>query len=63
MRSGCCSATSHFAESWARGSSSGSVGLYGVSVPYHGWVPPLVFAFTGFLLVALGIGSRHRRAR
>jgi len=56
-------AASHFAEAWSHGSSSGfGVGIAGFGVPYHGWVPPLVFAFTGFLLVALGVGSRHRRA-
>jgi hypothetical protein len=57
-------ATSHFADSWSHGSSSGlGIGIGFVNVPYHGWVPPLVFAFTGFLLVALGLGSRHRHAR
>jgi hypothetical protein len=58
-------AASHYAESWAQGSSSGAgIGIGGfASIPYHGWVPPLVFAFTGFLLVALGLGSRHRHAR
>jgi hypothetical protein len=56
-------AASHFADSWSHGSPSGSgIGIAGFGVPYHGWVPPLVFAFTGFLLVALGLASRHRRA-
>lgn len=57
-------ATSHFADAWSRGSSNGfGVGIAGFGVPYHGWVPPLVFAFAGFLLVALGAGARHRRPR
>jgi hypothetical protein len=57
-------ATSHFADAWSHGPSSGfGLGIAGFGVPYHGWVPPIVFAFTGFLLVALGVGSRHRRAQ
>ena len=59
-------AASHFADSWSHGSSSRTgvgIGIAGFGVPYHGWVPPLVFAFTGFLLVALGLGARHRQAR
>jgi hypothetical protein len=57
-------ATSHFADAWSHGSSNGfGIGIAGFGVPYHGWVPPLVFAFTGCLLVALGIGSRRRYAR
>ena len=51
-------ASGHFALEWTR-----------VAVPFVGtpvptpqprlWVPPLVFAFTGFLLVALGLASRR----
>jgi hypothetical protein len=58
-------AASHFADAWSHGSSSGNainIGIAGFGVPYHGWVPPLVFAFTGFLLVALGLGARRRHA-
>ena len=59
-------AAGHFADSWSHGQSRvpglGSGVGYFVSVPYHGWVPPLVFAFTGFLLLGLGLASRHRRA-
>jgi hypothetical protein len=64
---GLLGATTHFAESWShRGSAQFSdssapgsliqVGEFGV----RGWVPPLVFAFTGFLLVALGLVTRRR---
>jgi hypothetical protein len=72
---GLVAASTHFAEAWSRtgseelysdGSTAGSsvhiayapVGEFGT----RGWVPPLVFAFTGFLLVALGLASRRRNA-
>jgi hypothetical protein len=53
-------ATSHFSNEW---SSGGSTHVFGLSfgIQYRGWVPPLVFAFTGFLLVALGIVVARRR--
>jgi hypothetical protein len=57
---GLLAATSHFAEEWAHG-SRGAAGLFGLPVfEFRGWVPPLVFAFTGFLLVALGFGLARR---
>jgi hypothetical protein len=58
---GLLAASSHFADSWSKGSGGGlGIGFSAYTVPYHGWVPPVVFAFTGFLLVALGLGARRR---
>jgi hypothetical protein len=54
-------ATSHFANEWASGgSSSASFGPFS-GIQYRGWVPSLVYAFTGFLLVALGLVVARRR--
>jgi hypothetical protein len=58
---GLLAATSHFASEWSHGSSGGT-GVLRVPVSeFRGWVPSLVFAFTGFLLVALGLGLTRRR--
>jgi hypothetical protein len=58
---GLLAATSHFASEWSHGSSGGT-GILRVPVSeFRGWVPSLVFAFTGFLLVALGLGLTRRR--
>jgi hypothetical protein len=57
---GLLAASTHFAEEWARGSRE-AVALFGTTdVEFRGWVPSLVFAFTGFLLVALGLMARAR---
>jgi hypothetical protein len=59
---GLLAATVHFANEWAHG-SSGAAGILGLPVfEFRGWVPPLVFAFTGFLLVALGFALARRSA-
>ena len=61
-RSACSAASSHFANEWASGGSSASFGpLGGFGFQFRGWVPPLVYAFTGFLLVALGLVVARRR--
>jgi hypothetical protein len=53
---GLLAASSHYAQSWARGGGGTSLTIGGINpLPYRGWVPPLVFAFTGFLLVGLGL--------
>jgi hypothetical protein len=68
---GLLAATTHFAGSWGTDGGARSTVSDGGSLaanPYvdvspltsHGWVPPLVFACTGFLLVGLGIGFRRR---
>src|SRR4051794_9160358 len=49
-------ATGHFAIEWAGGDDSGDFTIGpGIAVPFRGWVPSLVFAFTGFLMVLLGL--------
>jgi hypothetical protein len=57
-------AGAHFATEWSQGhggdGASNPLTPF-VSVDVRGWVPPLVFAFVGFLLVALGL-SRRRAA-
>jgi len=67
---GLVAATTHYAEAWSRtesdevytdSSTGGPLALAG-DFGVRGWVPPLVFAFTGFLLVALGLASRRRNA-
>lgn len=55
---GLLAASSHFADAWASDDSSLPVGF--APIPYRGWVPALVYAFTGFLLVALGLAARRR---
>lgn len=57
---GLIGAGSHFATAWSHKSSySVGVGGLNVSSSLQGWVPALVFAFVGFLLVVLGLASRH----
>jgi hypothetical protein len=57
---GLLAAASHYAQEWERGrGGAGFVPLVG-QLSYRGWVPPLVFAFTGFLLVALGLALARR---
>jgi hypothetical protein len=52
----------HFAIEWTRvGFSIVFAGVVPSSGP-RGWVPPLVYAFVGFLLVALGLLVGRRRA-
>jgi len=54
-------ASTHFATEWARGdASSGLVLGPGIVSSFNGWVPPLVFAFTGFLMVLLGFLTLRR---
>ena len=51
-------AATHFAREWASGDD---LGLRRPSLStFRGWVPPLVFAFVGFLLVVLGLYARRR---
>ena len=54
---GFVAAATHFSAEWASGHISLSPGIVST---FRGWVPSLVFAFVGFLLVALGLYS-HRR--
>jgi hypothetical protein len=58
---GLLAAASHFAADWSHGGVSAVPG-FAPFVPTRGWVPPLVYAFTGFLLVALGLALARRRA-
>ena len=50
-------AAAHFSAEWAGGSISLSPNIVS---SFRGWVPALVFAFVGFLLVALGLHARRR---
>jgi hypothetical protein len=50
-------AATHFSAAWANGRLSLSPNVVST---FRGWVPSLVFAFVGFLLVALGLYSRRR---
>jgi hypothetical protein len=50
-------AATHFSAEWAHGTLSLSPNIVST---FRGWVPSLVFAFVGFLLVALGLHSRRR---
>jgi hypothetical protein len=50
-------AATHFSAEWANQKISLSPN---VASTFRGWVPSLVFAFVGFLLVALGLYSRRR---
>jgi len=53
---GLIAAGAHFAGEW----SHGSINVSTSTVPsVRGWVPSLVFAFVGFLLVTLGLASRR----
>jgi hypothetical protein len=59
---GLLAGSSHFSNEWASGASSASFGPFGdFGFEFRGWVPPLVYAFTGFLLVALGLVVARRR--
>jgi hypothetical protein len=54
---GFLAAGAHFTAAW----SSGSLTLSPESIgTFRGWVPSLVYAFVGFLLVALGLYARRR---
>jgi len=50
-------AATHFSAEWASGTLSFSPSVVST---FRGWVPSLVFAFVGFLLVALGLYSLRR---
>jgi hypothetical protein len=52
-------AATHFSSEWASGTISLSPDIVST---FRGWVPSLVFAFVGFLLVALGLYSRRRHS-
>ena len=54
---GFLAAGTHFADEWSHHSVSLSTSAAASS--FSGWVPALVFAFIGFLLVTLGLASRH----
>jgi hypothetical protein len=56
-------ASTHFATEWASGDEPASGLTIGPAVvpTFNGWVPPLVFAFTGFLMVLLGLVALRRR--
>jgi hypothetical protein len=58
---GLLAASAHFAIEWTHIHLS-VTNLFSGHAPVQGtyWVPPCVFAFTGFLLVALGLRARHR---
>jgi hypothetical protein len=59
---GLLAASTHFAQEWARGNVA-AIPFLGVSgFHYRAWVPPLVFAVAGFLLVALGLALARRRS-
>jgi hypothetical protein len=62
---GLLAAAQHFADDWSSsGPSSGfGSGLSPVPLPQTGndWVPAVVYAFTGFLFVALGFWASRRR--
>ena len=56
-------ASTHFATEWARGDAGGGFVIGpGIVSSFNGWVPPLVFAFTGFLMVLLGLLVLRRRS-
>lgn len=57
---GLLAATSHYAAEWSHDNRGISVVPF-ASFGFRGWVPPLVFAFTGFLLVTLGLMVARRR--
>ncbi len=52
--------TSHFSDKWSHNHVVLSPSPESVSA-FSGWVPPLVFAVLGGVLVALGLGRRRRR--
>jgi hypothetical protein len=53
--------TAHFSDKWSHNHVVLSPSPESVSA-FSGWVPPLVFSILGGVLVALGLGKRHRRA-
>ena len=57
---GFLAAGTHFADEWSH--NTVSLSTAGAVSSVSGWVPALVFAFVGFLLVALGLAS-HRDAQ
>ena len=54
---GLLAAGTHFSAAWGHKTVI-AVGGFSVSSSFQGWVPALVFAFVGFLLVFLGFASR-----
>jgi hypothetical protein len=50
-------AGTHFSNAWGQ-KTVVSAGGFSVSSSFQGWVPALVFAFVGFLLVVLGLAPR-----
>jgi hypothetical protein len=54
---GLFAAAAHFTAEWSSGTLSLSPGVLST---FRGWVPSLVYAFVGFLLVALGLHARRR---
>jgi hypothetical protein len=64
---GLLSAASHYSESWGSSTSAyestdegAPFYIHTTDLVFRGWVPLLVFAFTGFLLVSLGLAARRR---
>lgn len=54
---GLIAAGAHFAAEWSH--NTVSLSTSGAVSSFSGWVPSLVFAFVGFLLVLLGLASRR----
>jgi hypothetical protein len=54
---GLFAAAAHFTAEWSSGTLTLSPSSIGT---FRGWVPALVYAFVGFLLVALGLHARRR---
>ena len=54
---GLLAAGTHFASDWTHDRVSFSPATV---TAFRGWVPSLVFAFVGFLIVVLGLASRHK---
>ena len=54
---GLFAAAAHFTAEWSSGTLTLSPSSIGT---FRGWVPSLVYAFVGFLLVALGLHARRR---
>jgi hypothetical protein len=52
-------AGAHFTADWTTTAAPVSIGPFGVG-HFRGWVPSLVYAFVGFLLVVLGLRGRQR---
>jgi hypothetical protein len=59
-RSGSFAMTAHFSDKWSHNHVSLTPSTSSVSA-FSGWVPPLVFAILGGVLVALGLGYSRRR--